>query len=549
MNGQTYAIKRYRPRVEGLFARIESWRRQSDGDMHWRTVTQDNVTGIYGQDPNCRIADPADPPVFSNGCWKPPLMTKAMLIYYEYKAEDATGMILAAANERNRQNGNAPYSNLYVKRIFYGPQTPYQPDEDLSKRADWLFEVVFDYGEHDPVTPAPAEDPARKWNTRADPFSTFRSTFDIRTYRLCQRVLMFHHFPKGKNGEAGYDGLVRSTGFAYGQQDLQSQLVGNAIATKLTSVTGTGYNWDATGKAYISKPLPTLEFTYSEAELDPTVRTVEPGSLENLPSGLDGSNYQWLDLDGEGLSGILTQQVGALYYKRNLSPINTIVQDGAEQVLARFGVAELIASQPSHALGGTKAQFMDLSSEGHQNMVSLEGPVRGYYERVDLVGSGNSWDEFQPFQFFPNLDTRDPNLKFIDIDGDGLTDLLVSEDEVFAWYRSYGQQGFGTRQYARKPYDEECGPALLFADSTQSIFTADMTGDGLTDIVRIRNGEVCYWPNLGYGRFGAKVTMDGSPRVRHAGPVRSAPDPPRGYRRVRYSGHPLSGREGCRDLS
>jgi hypothetical protein len=29
--------------------------------------------------------------------------------------------------------------------------------------------------------------------------------------------------------------------------------------------------------------------------------------------------------------------------------------------------------------------------------------------------------------------------------------------------------------------------------------------------VRIRNGEVCYWPNLGYGRFGAKVTMDHAP--------------------------------------
>src|SRR5262249_26236268 len=26
------------------------------------------------------------------------------------------------------------------------------------------------------------------------------------------------------------------------------------------------------------------------------------------------------------------------------------------------------------------------------------------------------------------------------------------------------------------------------------------------------NGEVCYWPNLGYGHFGPKVTMDGAPR-------------------------------------
>ncbi len=35
-----------------------------------------------------------------------------------------------------------------------------------------------------------------------------------------------------------------------------------------------------------------------------------------------------------------------------------------------------------------------------------------------------------------------------------------------------------------------------------------MSADGLTDLVRIRNREVCFWPNLGYARFGAKVTMD-----------------------------------------
>src|SRR5579859_2372127 len=38
-----------------------------------------------------------------------------------------------------------------------------------------------------------------------------------------------------------------------------------------------------------------------------------------------------------------------------------------------------------------------------------------------------------------------------------------------------------------------------------------MSGDGLADLVRVRNGEVCYWPNLGYGRFGPKITMAGAP--------------------------------------
>ena len=54
------------------------------------------------------------------------------------------------------------------------------------------------------------------------------------------------------------------------------------------------------------------------------------------------------------------------------------------------------------------------------------------------------------------------------------------------------------------------------ADGTESIFLADMSGDGLTDLVRIRVGEVCYWPNLGYGRFGAKVTIDGASRFDRA---------------------------------
>ena len=59
--------------------------------------------------------------------------------------------------------------------------------------------------------------------------------------------------------------------------------------------------------------------------------------------------------------------------------------------------------------------------------------------------------------------------------------------------------------------NEEKGPRLVFADSTQSIYLADMSGDGLTDLVRIRNGEVCYWPNTGYGHFGVKITLDNSP--------------------------------------
>src|ERR1700742_3366562 len=56
---------------------------------------------------------------------------------------------------------------------------------------------------------------------------------------------------------------------------------------------------------------------------------------------------------------------------------------------------------------------------------------------------------------------------------------------------------------------------MVFREPLETIYLADMSGDGMTDIVRIRNGEVCYWPNLGYGKFGAKLSFDNAPVFDH----------------------------------
>lgn len=82
-------------------------------------------------------------------------------------------------------------------------------------------------------------------------------------------------------------------------------------------------------------------------------------------------------------------------------------------------------------------------------------------------------------------------------------------------YQSFGKDGFQSAQYWRTPLDEETGPCLVLADNLQSIFLSDMSGDGLADLVRVRVSEVCYWPNLGYGKFGTKITMDNSPILDH----------------------------------
>jgi RHS repeat-associated protein len=200
-------------------------------------------------------------------------------------------------------------------------------------------------------------------------------------------------------------------------------------------------------------------------------------------------------LDGDGLPGILTDQGDAWHFKPNLGD-------------ARFGPLEQLPVEPSLAALGTGRQaLLDLAGDGHLDLVALPAAVPGFYERTRTA----SWAPFRPFQQLPNARWDDPNLRFVDLTGDGHADLIVSEDHVFTWHPSYGEAGFGPAQRVHVPRDEEHGPVLLMADEKQTIYLADMSGDGLTDLVRIRNGEVCYWPNIGYGRFGAKVTMDDAP--------------------------------------
>jgi RHS repeat-associated protein len=497
-----YTITRYRPRIEGLFARIERWTRMNDGDTYWRSISKDNITTLYGSTSASRVAHPSDPNRIFTWLISESHDAKGNAIIYEYLPEDSSNIDLSQANEQNRTDAGRA-ANRYLKRIKYGnlPSLLIQPD---ITQLNWLFEVVFDYGEGhyteqppDPqgrVFATASINPAQTWPVRQDPFSRYRSCFEVRTYRLCRRVLMFHHFP---NELGVQDYLVRATEFSYDE---------TPIASFITGVTQSGFVRQ--GGTFLKRSLPTIEFEYSQAQVEQEVKEVDPESLANIPGPLDSSRYQWLDLDGEGLQSILAEQDDGWYYKRNLSPLTYDFTNGQPTASALFAPLSEVTKLPAFAeVQVPRHQFLDLAGDGQLDCVILQRPVAGFYKRTEE----EDWETFRPLSFSPNVDWNDPNLRFIDVDGDGHADVLITENEVLTWFPSLAEDGFGGPIRVPKARDEEEGPAIVFADPTQSIFLADMSGDGLTDIVRIRNGEVCYWPNLGYGQFGPKVAMDQAP--------------------------------------
>ncbi|EXA32194.1 hypothetical protein FOVG_16566 [Fusarium oxysporum f. sp. pisi HDV247] len=498
VGGIQYSVYSYRPRIEGSFARIERWVAATSGDTHWRSISRGNQTTTFGEDHRSRVFDPDDPSrVFrwlASCTWD----DRGNAMVFEYKADDSAGLDVCAPHEAYRPARHRT-ATKYLKRIKYGNRIS-RLVEEIHQDSEWLFELVFDYGDHEAKFPLPKE--SCTWPARSDPFSSNRSGFEIRTYRLCRRVLMFHHFPNEVN--MGVNTLVASLELSYFNNGFE-KMSGLSSATCVSAFQRVAYLRKE--DSYAQQSLPPVEIEYSEAIISEETSRLSTSALEGLPLGIAG-DYQFLDLDGEGVPGILAHQSGSYYYKANLG-------------LGKFGppvpLPHMPISYTCNSRAAPQPQWLDLLGDGHVDMVCFDGSLSGFYKRAvagqaDATAEPDDWQPFKSFQLLPNVRWRDPNLKFVDLTGDGHADILITADEqVYTVYPSLQEDGFGPPTYWRPPLDENRGPKVVLDDGVHFIYIADMTGDGLSDLVRIDYHEVCYWPNLGYGRFGAKVVMSNAP--------------------------------------
>lgn len=498
-----YRVRRYRPRTEGLFARIERWTRTNDSDVHWRATTRDNVTSIYGLTAATRISNPDNAGQVFSWLICQSFDDKGHAMVFEYAQENDANVETGRIEERLRTPAQRA-ANRYIKAIRYGNTVPYHAANDLEP-TQWLFTLLFDYGEgHFEATGEQtleqglaqvSFDAKRPWPSRQDPYTRARSGFEVRIHRLCRRVLMFHHFAEELGAP---DVLVRSTDFTY---------VEDPIVTTLTRVTQSGYVRQTDGR-YLRRSIPPLDLSYSKAKIQSQISEVSQASLANLPGGVDSTRWQWVDLDGEGSSGLLAEHASAWHYTRNFSAGTFKSTGGVAQASARLAPAIEVATLPGHAHGAQgQHRLVDLDGDGQLECAVLEQPTPGYYSRT----ADEKWAPHRALTSVPNRNWNDPNLRMVDLTGDGLADVLITEDEVITWHPSLGKAGYGPAVRVYVPKDEDRGPRVIFGSQTEGVFLADMSGDGLADLVRIRHSEVCYWPNLGYGHFGAKVTMGHAP--------------------------------------
>lgn len=492
-----YTIATYIPRIESWFSRIEKISSKIDW-VYWKITSKDNIQTFYWYTEQSRIFNPENKSQIYKWLIDFSFDNKWNWIKYNYKDEDFENFENSIYN-KNILDWIAKITNKYIKRIKYWNYLPYYSlhadkysflDPTLNLWTDeekHAFDLVFDYWEHDIDNPKIDEE--LKWFYRNDSFSSFRSWFEIRTSRLCNRVLMYHNF-----SELWEDAiLVKSTNLIYEKSDINNQWINEF--TYLKNITNYWYTKN-TNNNYNKKSFPPITFEYQSLEWNTQIYTADTNNIINLTN----KNFKWIDLYWNALPWILTEQNWAWYYSENLWNI--------EDWNLKFSNSKLLMQNPSIF---TNTSFQSLESNNVKQLVINDQNIKWYYDIKTTNWETYEIDNFVAFNNILNLDWNDTNTRFIDLNWDWKPDLVVSENDAFIWYENDWKKWYKNWLKSLKQFDENLWPNIVFSDSTQSIFLADMNWDWLTDIVRIKNGEISYWANKGYWRFSSKITMSNSP--------------------------------------
>jgi len=306
---------------------------------------------------------------------------------------------------------------------------------------------------------------------RPDPFRFGRAGFTILTQLRCSAVEL--HLP----GDA--QPVLRRWSFGYAQD------AANGLSL-LTEVSLLGL--DASGAALAAPP---LRLGYS-AFGEPTLLPLSGVDDWPLPAFTEGParRVELVDWNADGLPDILQIARGGEAYAWLNAGGGTL---GGQQSIGQL---------PGFASATTPIAFADMDGDGIADLLRTDLPLASYVPRTDAGGFAHpiAWTRA------PALRPGAAQVRLVDLDGDGVVDMLASSATGLTLYYRDGTVGW---QSIPQVVPRGTAPPVDLSDL--HVFLADMTGDGSPDIVRVDGGGVTYWPYVGLGRWDAPVVMAGAP--------------------------------------
>ncbi|NII29299.1 sugar-binding protein [Pseudoflavitalea sp. X16] len=482
--GNEWEVFEYLPRVQGAFSLIQHFVKADQSESYWKITTTENTVSVFGGSEHSRIFNPDNPAQIVEWLMEQSTDAKGNRIVYTYKAENKDN-VPDKPWEQNRS-----YNNKYLQKIQYGNYTGPQGT------AQFAYELIFDYGEYElPSLNAgkqPITDPYRpvnNWKYRPDAFSSYDSGFEIRTCRLCYNIMLFHLF----EDELGDPCLVKSVHIDY-KQSCNYNDNNNPGLSLLSQATMVGYRRlgkKATDEYDIQQTPPTLfSFSAFDPPLNPPFKNITVND-RHVPGYLNNTGFQPVDLNGEGIAGLLYQEGATLYY---------CAPEGEGQ----YDQPEFPFRFPSDRdFANTGLSLTDLNGDGVLDLVVSDRQRNGYY----LKKGDGDWQRYTPFKSVPtNIDS--PAIEMAGLSNNGKTDALIVDRAYLTVYPSLGTDGYGPAVNVKKPTGF---PSVKEGYLQQYVGFTDMMGDGLSHRVKIANGSVECWPDRGYGVFGEKITMGNAP--------------------------------------
>ncbi|WP_145931778.1 SpvB/TcaC N-terminal domain-containing protein [Yersinia bercovieri] len=471
-----FTIIHYQPRVEGRFDRIEFWQPENTNltqTAFWLIYAADGQVYCFGRSAQAQIADPEHPTHIAKWLLEESVSPTGEHICYRYKNEDDVN---ADSWEKNRHPQAC--AQRYLHQVQYGNREVFQQLYILStyqpNDSNWLFTLVFDYGERlNNLSDVPALKSEGQWPCRQDPFSRYEYGFEVRTRRLCQQVLMFHNV----QALAGRSKIGRAELVAR----LRLSYLATPYATQLISCQQVAHEKDGTALT-----LPPLEFDYQQFQAETET------SWQAMPEW-DKFNpyYQLVDLNGEGLPGMLNQEDDRWCYHPPMR------QPDSENGVS-FGHAQILPTIPSLQ---DNASLMDINGDGQLDWVVSQCGIAGYYCR----NPEESWTQFTPLSALP-AEYFHPQAQLADLIGDGISDLALIGPKSVRLYANQ-RNGFASAQLIYQ--DEAVTLPIPGGSQHELVAFSDPFGSGQQHLLRVRHDSVTCWPNLSHGRFGKPVTLSG----------------------------------------